>query len=256
MKPIIEWADRNDVAKLYTGEYWNNIAEEKKKPWWVDGTDGSAFHRYLNASGLLEEFDLGIDILSRKNFLRGKVLDVAAGVCWTSAILSRYDCVEQVDALDFSWHRLNDLAPRCCTIMGGRPEKIQRIFGSFYEIGQHREKYYDLVIMSQAFHHADQPFRLLAQCDAAIKDSGAILLVGEHHISMTLFLRRAVKTALLEGKLTLNFRELFKPDDVLGDHYYRLNDYYTMFRSLGYCIEYHKTNIRNSMLIIARKGLQ
>lgn len=68
-----------------------------------------------------------------------------------------------------------------------------------------------------------------------------------------MFLKRAVKRFILTGKININFCELFNPDEILGDHYYRIDDYYFLFQSFAYTVEHYKTHIRNSLVIIATK---
>lgn len=253
MKPIIEWIDKKKIEQIYSAKYWNDIKEEKEKEWWVTDKTDNKIANYLHSSGLFEEFKIVHKKLEEKSLLCGNILDVAAGVCWTSALLSKCKDVKRIDAIDFSWHRLSKLAPVVCANFEAYTEKIQRIFGTFYDIKKGNE-YYDLIIMSQAFHHADNPLRLLLECDRVLKPGGGIVLIGEHLITQFKFFKRVVKHFILTRKLNVNFYELFKPDEKLGDHYYRIDDYYFLFQSIGcYKIEYYQTNIRNSLVVIARK---
>ena len=253
MKPIIEWIDKQEVGEIYTSTYWNDVKAEKKKEWWITDKKDKKLVNYLHSSGLFEEFEFVRTKLEEKSLLHGNILDVAAGVCWTSALLSRCKRVNRIDALDFSWHRISQLAPVVCEQFEADKDKIQRIYGSFYDIKRSEEEY-DLIFMSQAFHHADNPVQLLIECNKVSKSGGAIVLVGEHLITPYMFLKRAVKKFLLTCKININFYELFKPDEILGDHYYRINDYYFLFQSFGYTVEHYKTNIRNSLVFIATKN--
>ncbi|OQX91513.1 MAG: hypothetical protein B6D58_07695 [candidate division Zixibacteria bacterium 4484_95] len=67
------------------------------------------------------------------------------------------------------------------------------------------------------------------------------------------YLKRIVKYLIINRKISVSFYELFPPDGESGDHYYRLDDYYFMFQALGYTVEHYRTNIRNSLVIIAMK---
>ena len=126
---------------------------------------------YLHSSGLFEEYKIAQTKLEEKGLLHGNILDVAAGVCWTSAMLSKSEDVVRIDALDFSWHRLSQLAPVVFEQFEADKDKIQRVYGSFYDIKRGEEEY-DLIFMSQAFHHADKPLRLLVECDRVLKSRG------------------------------------------------------------------------------------
>ena len=171
MKPIVKWISEKEVEKINTSRYWNDIEKEKKKEWWIKDKNDEKLLNYLHSSGLLEEYKMAQMKLEKKGLLSGRILDVAAGVCWTSALLSKHDKVKHIDALDFSWHRLEKLAPIICEQFQAKEYKIQRIFGSFYDLKNDKESY-DLVFMSQAFHHADSPLRLLYECDRVLKSGG------------------------------------------------------------------------------------
>jgi SAM-dependent methyltransferase len=252
MKQIIEWLGKNDAELIYSSSYWNDIEEEKKKEWWVKSKDDPKLFEYLNRSGLLKEFEITMKYLASENILKGNVLDAAAGVCWTSAILSKAEDIENIDAIDISFHRLNDIAPVVFEIFNANSDKIQRIAGSFYDI-KRDENAYDLIIMSQAFHHADKPFELLMQCKRVLKQGGCIALIGEQPIGIFSYLKRIIKIALSKRKITFNYYELFPPDDLPGDHYYRFDDYYFLFNSLGFKLKHFESNIKNSFIFIARK---
>lgn len=252
MKPIIEWISKEEAGEISTSTYWNDVETEKKKAWWLTDKNDKKLVNYLHSSGLFEEYKIAQTKLEEKSLLQGNILDVAAGVCWTSALLSRCKRVDRIDALDFSWHRISKLAPVVCEHFEANRDKIQRIFGTFYYIKKENDEY-DLIFMSQGFHHADNPVRLFIECDRVLKPGGAVVLVGEHLITPCMFLARIVKRFLLTRKINLNFHELFPPDEILGDHYYRIDDYYFLFQSLGYKVEHYKTNIRKSLIIIAAK---
>ena len=253
MKPIIEWIDKQEVGEISTSTYWNDVEIEKTKEWWITNKNDNKLVNYLHSSGLFEEYKIAQTKLEEKSLLHGNILDVAAGVCWTSALLSRCEQVKNIDALDFSWHRISELAPVTCDKFGANKDKIQRIFGSFYDIKKEKDEY-DLIFMSQAFHHANNPVQLLVECDRVLKSKkGGVVLVGEHLVTPCMFLKRIVKHFMLTRKININFYELFKPDEIAGDHYYRIDDYYFLFQSFGYNVEHYKTNIRNSLVIIATK---
>jgi len=248
---LIKWESVKDISEEYSYSYWNNIDEEKKKSWWVESpSEINKLKNYLIISGLQEEFEISIKYLKEYNLLKGKVLDVASGVCWTSSELSKFDKISSIDALEFSYHRINDIAPNVIEGLNGNSEKIRRIFGSFYNI---KEQGYDLIFMSQAFHHSERPFELLSECNKALNKNGAIILIGEHLINYKKFIKRIIKMYLKRKKIITNFYKLFPPDDILGDHYYRISDYYFMFESLGYSVLNFKSNVRNSMIVLAIK---
>ena len=126
--------------------------------------------------------------------------------------------------------------------MKGNKDKIRLIYGSFYDL-QDRSEMYDVIVMSQAFHHSDQPLMLLTECDSVLREGGAILLTGEHVITLYQYVRRIASTIIKKRKMDFDFYSLFPPDDVSGDHYYRSSDYQLFFSSLGYKLkEIHRSS--------------
>ena len=90
MKQLLQWLDKEASGELYSAQYWNDLAVEREKPFWLTSAADNKLVEYLNRSGLLEEFRIAVSCLENKRLLRGKILDVAAGVCWTMS--SRRNC--------------------------------------------------------------------------------------------------------------------------------------------------------------------
>jgi hypothetical protein len=56
MRPIESWISDVQLAAIYSSAYWNDIAVEQKKEWWiVDGNYQRCLH-YLEESKLLPEY--------------------------------------------------------------------------------------------------------------------------------------------------------------------------------------------------------
>jgi SAM-dependent methyltransferase len=176
------------------------------------------------------------------------VADLAAGIGWTSALLSKLERVAEVHATEISRHRLIDLLPYAIDMFKGNPEKIYRYIGSFYKLGFNDDSM-DIDFLSQAFHHADQPLKLLSEIDRVTRKGGTVILTGENYISEYSQIKRAIKNSVKFGRISLNFFENFPPDDIGGDHYYRLTDYYLFFQLLGYRLHHQIVNKRSLVLI-------
>lgn len=161
------------------------------------------------------------------------------------------DRVAEVHATEISKHRLTELFPYAVDMFGGSPEKIRRYIGSFYELG-FKDESMDVVFLSQAFHHADQPLKLLGEIDRVTRKGGVVVLSGENYTDTTAIIRRVIKVLLKQHKFCTNFHELFPPDNTTGDHYYRLADYFMFFRLLGYQLR-HKIVNKHSVILMARK---
>jgi ubiquinone/menaquinone biosynthesis C-methylase UbiE len=237
LTPVQRWLSAEELGRIYTSGYWNDVEAERHKEWWIEDGDYDRCRRYLQRSKLLSEYE------QAEKFVRDlpgrdlQVADLAAGIGWTTALLSRIESVAEVHAVEISGHRLERLFPHCMSMFGGRCEKVRRYLGSFYDL-KLPERSMDVVFLSQAFHHANRPLRLMAECDRVLKSAGRIVMVGEHVVGLAWLVRRCVKVLLTQGRATLSFRKLFPPDAVLGDHYYRLSDYEFLFDAIGYRLEH------------------
>lgn len=236
MKPLIKWLTESGLQQIYSTGYWNDIEEEKSKPWWIEDGDYQKCLDYLEKSGLKKEFDTALSLTKINTISESVVVDLAAGIAWMSALLTKLPSVKEVHAVEISQHRINLLAPHSFKMLSGIEEKFYRYLGSFYDI-KLKENSCDFIFLSQAFHHADKPLKLLMECDKILKVGGQIVLIGEHYINNFKVFKKCIGRLLRGEKIHNNFYKNFPPDPVLGDHYYRLSDYDFLFNSLGYSLE-------------------
>jgi SAM-dependent methyltransferase len=254
LPPVEQWISSDVLSSIYSSSYWNNIEEERKKEWWIGDGKYNVCIDYLRNSGLLDEWAVAEKFISNRSSgnIKLEVADLAAGIGWTSALFSRIDNIAAVHAVEVSKHRLIDLFPHAVKMLDGNPAKIKRYIGSFYELGFKNESM-DIIFLSQAFHHSDQPLKLLLEIDRVTKKGGAVILLGENYISIYEQTKRIARRLIKEGRVSMDFYENFPPDDVTGDHYYRVSDYYMFFRLLGYKPSHRIVNKR-SLVFIAIKA--
>lgn len=241
MTPVTNWLTEKQIKELYTSDYWNDLEEEKKKEWWINDGNYEKCIQYLINSNLLQDYkDSEKYIIEKCNMSEqgARILDLAAGIGWTSSLLSKLDCIREVLAVELSVHRIGELFEHAVKMFGGNASKIKRYIGSFYSL-KLDDNSIDVIFMSQAFHHANKPFALLQECDRVLVKNGRIVIIGEHNINAIRIMKRFFSELITNRKFTLNFFELFQPDPILGDHYYRVSDYYFMFRSMGYELKHY-----------------
>ena len=249
MKKIIEWTNDIELKNIYSSEYWNDVEKEKEKIWWLnEEKDVIKLNQHLSNMGLDKEIEaIKKHIDSNKNT---KVADLACGSGWFSSILSSFENIEEVNAVEISKHRLGELFEKTVSLMNGNPQKINRYLGSFYDL-KFKEPM-DIIFLCQGFHHAEKPFHLLNECVKNLKKGGKIILLGEQYISLWIIMKRFIKKILKKGRLTFDFFELFPPDDKLGDHYYRSSDYFLMASSNGLLMTKEKTSRRNRIYVLKK----
>ncbi|TGM60673.1 class I SAM-dependent methyltransferase [Leptospira vanthielii] len=247
MRDVENWLTEQELENIYSADYWNDIEEEKSKEFWILDGNYKKCLDYLKNSKLLDEYYASEKYVNEKSG-DGKLLDLAAGIGWTSSLLSKLGSIKEVHAVEISKHRIGELFEHAVKMMVGSPEKIFRYIGSFYKL-KFPNEVFDVIFMSQAFHHSDKPLHLLFECDRVLKKGGRIILIGEQNITARLMFRRFVGNLLRTKKIVFNFYELFLPDSRLGDHYYRMSDYFFMFQSMGYKLKYEVAPTGNIMYI-------
>jgi SAM-dependent methyltransferase len=243
---ILQWIPPGE-PDISTASYWNDVTKEEGKPFDLRRVSRERLMRYLeDETGWGREFQRLLDLAAaRGRTPRGLGVDLGAGVGWTTALLSRLPEVATLYAVDFSRHRLAELAPLIFDTLGAETSKITRAVGSFYDVRLPAGSA-DFCFMSQAFHHADEPLRLLGEARRLLRDGGSVLIMGEDPVGPRSVVRRWASNLAKRclppssawrppvGKLFPSFAELFPPDPVLGDRYYRFNDYLSLFREAGF----------------------
>jgi ubiquinone/menaquinone biosynthesis C-methylase UbiE len=236
MKGLAEvqaWLSDDDMRSIYSSAYWNDVEQERKKEFWIEGGDYEKCRQYLQSTKMLDEHFQAQELVEELGRDELEIADLAAGIGWSSSLLSKIDRVATVHSVEISKHRLERLFPHCAAMFDADARKIRRYLGSFYDV-RLPSRSIDVVFMSHAFHHADRPAQLLSECDRILKPDGRIIVVGEQPISAGAILRRFTSTLIRSGRLVTEVRRLFPPDPVLGDHYYRHSDYKRMFAAIGY----------------------
>ena len=251
MPKLVHWLTEDQLRSIYTSEYWNNVNEEKKKAWWIANGNYADCLSYLHSSQLMSEYEEGEAEVKKIGRGALEVVDLAAGIGWTSALLSKLDVVSVVHAVEISKHRIGELFEHSIRMFGADPKKLRRYLGSFYET-QFEDESIDLIFLSQAFHHAENPFRLLMECRRILRPGGRVLLIGEHFIRLRSVVKRFSVELLKRHKVTTNFYELFPPDPEFGDHYYRVSDYHFMFMACGMRATVRQLKSGNLMYVVEK----
>jgi len=118
-------------------------------------------------------------ILKKKGIeFRGRILEIGAGSCWFSSVLSKFPEVKEVYALDFSKHILTKVAPAMMDYLNADSKKIVRVRGSFYNLIRLGKKF-DFVVADETLHHADYPIKLLNGIGNVLKQDGRIVFIRE-----------------------------------------------------------------------------
>lgn len=111
------------------------------------------------------------------------------------------------------------------------------------------------VIVAQAFHHALEPERLLAEVSRVLKRGGKIIVTGEHVISRLDYFNRlfrkivgdvfcftGLKNYDKKNRKLFNygFRQLLPSDVKKGDSHYTLTQVNRIFNQAGFSIKFYR----------------
>jgi len=108
--------------------------------------------------------------------VHGKVLDMAAGSCWMTALASRLAGVEGVWALDLSERFLTETGTRMIRRLEGCEEKIRFAVGDFNNM-PFEDGYFDCAFLFAALHHSLAPVKLLREAIRCIRPGGSLLIL-------------------------------------------------------------------------------
>jgi SAM-dependent methyltransferase len=255
LSPIARWLDEQALSSIYSSQYWNDLAAERSKEWWIADGSATAFSRlrsHLEETGLMDGYRVAEEFVLQIPARNLALADLAAGIGWTSSMFSRLQNVGSVDAVELSQHRLELLFPQAVRMFHGDPAKLKRNLGSFYDLA-FADASMDVVFISSAFHHASNALRLLTEVDRVLKPGGKLMLIGENFMSTMQIARRMIGTLVRKRRFCSNFYKLFPPDDVSGDHYYRVSDYYMFLQMLGYKVVKFSIQKKQLAAFIAEK---
>jgi SAM-dependent methyltransferase len=213
-------------------DYWNDEEIEKSKSYWIENIDDPRLLNHLRTETNLERCfrDALSFVESRLGGIRGTVLELGAGVCWTTAILSRCADVEKVIAVDISKHRLFRLAPIVFQQYHALEHKIERVVDSAENI-ECRENALDAVVFCQALYMISEPVPLLRMPYECLKPDSLVLVACEHIEGPKPWRGRAKLwlQSLLSGHLIPRM-----PADDSGRHSYEDHHYRKFIRASGF----------------------
>jgi len=244
--PIERWLQDGPDTAGYAA-YWDDPATEEGKPFDVSDGDYGRLERYLGEVGLTG--DLRHCLAHLGSEVSGTAIDLAAGTLWAVPTLLKAGA-QRVYCVEYSRHRLLDIGPRVLDHYGVAQDEVVLAYGSFYDLHVEPSSC-RLALLSQAFHHADEPDRLLAELARVLEPGGVALLIGEHRIAPRQVAVYAAKCLLsvlpsraqsrlmqqpLHGRPSLRpaGRDLAPVDPVMGDHVYTAREYERMFTAAGF----------------------
>ena len=246
------WLTDDKLDSVTTSDYWNNEDAEKNKHWWgpING-DFEGIETYLRESGLADDLREAASLAQSINRpLKGVGADFAAGTLWAIPYILSNNFVSKVYCVEMSRHRLFKIGPKLLEHYKIPHDKVELCLGSFYDT-KFPDNTLDFVLLAAAFHHADDPDKLLLELRRVLKPDGVVLIIGEHKVkrynrflqTLKFIASRSIPEfiqRIIFGKTLcrLSFERYWnhkpKYDPVLGDQYYFCSEYKSIFARNGF----------------------
>ena len=116
--------------------------------------------------------------LNKKFHFKGKILEIGAGSGWLTSYISRFNDIEKVYALDYSFVTLSENFPRVGKWMDANRNKIIRVLGDFHSL-PFEDNSLDFVLCDAALHHSNHPDIILREVKRILKKEGIFLASSE-----------------------------------------------------------------------------
>lgn len=224
-------------------EYASRFKDEDLAPHWqVDDTKES-FERLLRhlekktrIKPYFEEALRHLDIDS-VNFPAGAVvIDMGAGISWTSGMLACYDKVKRVYAVDPSENRLRHA--QSVVRHFGVEDKVKIVVGTFLEPNVSEKA--DLFIMCASIHHCydHQLEGLFKNVKHLLRPGGMVLLTNEHYVNWFWIFKRVLSYIRhFKNRSKLHYyplRNLRAPHPFGGEHWRTRGELEKIFADNGF----------------------
>ncbi|MEA2098117.1 MAG: class I SAM-dependent methyltransferase [Patescibacteria group bacterium] len=116
--------------------------------------------------------------LKKKYNFKGEVLELGAGSCWLSALMSKIPEVKNVYAVDISKELLERIGNKVIVDLRGNKEKIKLISADFHKLPFADNKF-DVIICDASLHHAQNLPIFLKEANRVLKEDGFLVAVRE-----------------------------------------------------------------------------
>ncbi|WP_319508434.1 class I SAM-dependent methyltransferase [uncultured Methanolobus sp.] len=161
-------------------EYWNDIESEKQKAYWIEDESDLKMLKFIREQTNLERcfadsLHFAKDI---SDGIYGNIIDIGAGVCWSSAMISKMGNIESVTSVDLSEHRLLKIAPLVFKQLGGDYEKFRPIVADFLK-SPLPNNHYNVAVFCQALYMFPDLNMVLKRVSELLVPGGLLIVACE-----------------------------------------------------------------------------
>lgn len=160
-------------------------ASSPDKVWYdTEGTDQIKVSP-SNLNQAKKYFDVYSGLLARHFAGRSNVraLELGAGSCSLSALVSRLPFIEEVACQDISLRKMQTLAPQVFKLADAEIEKARFHQGDFGQGLPFDSGSYDLILFDAALHHSRNMWLTLADCRRVLAPGGLLIAQREQYLA-------------------------------------------------------------------------
>jgi ubiquinone/menaquinone biosynthesis C-methylase UbiE len=122
--------------------------------------------------------------------INGATVELGAGHCWLTALLSQRAAVTSIAAVDLSAKQLKEVAPQVIRYLHGDETKITLVINDFNNLDFPAGSL-DTIIFDAALHHATDPVTTLRKLTPLLTPSGQIICIREPIIPPLYYFNKA-----------------------------------------------------------------
>ena len=167
----------------------------------------------------------------------GVAFDMGSGTGVGACILSKYDEVKKVYAVEFSEYFVEKVMPLVFDKYNANTEKIQRVVSDFNRL-KVEDNTVGLILDIDSFHHSEDLGKTLQECQRVLGPNGVIIAIDrawpDKYTSEQLEAKLDVEFPNhLKQKYNIPFEQHFTRRD-FGEHEYTIKQWFTTFKKNGF----------------------
>ena len=173
----------------------------------IKSSDKKASYLLHNYNSFLKLINQRVPIfyfLKKKYNFKGEILELGAGSCWLSALISKITEVKNVYAIDISKELLETIGSKIIVDLKGEKEKIKLVSADFHKLPFNDNKF-DVIICDASLHHAQNLPVLLKEANRVLKNNGFLIAIREpiksllHRYNLRKFGRKEMERGATEN---------------------------------------------------------
>ena len=225
----------HEVARKAMENRANVEVDEVEKGQALESVHGQALRDYKQFEQLISG---ALSFLKKIGHpARGVAVDMGSGTGVGACILSKFDAVDKVFAVEFSEYFVGKVMPLVFEKYAAKTEKVQRVVSDFNRLDLENNSL-GIILDIDSFHHSEDLDRTLQECHRVLGPQGAIIAIDRAWSDR-------YTRVQLESKLDMEFPDYLKQKYNIaldqhftrrdfGEHEYNISDWFAAFKKNGF----------------------